>query len=127
MICDLTNIRHMPRLESMEMMRELFDDICATHEFTVLNSIEHVFSPQGLSIVYMLSESHISIHTFPERRYLAFDIYTCRHYDDDSVYMQIYNKLVEWFQCDAGVPTILSRGVRPSTGSQSFGELCNGV
>ena len=59
----------------------------------------------------MLSESHISIHTFPERHYLAFDIYTCRDYDDDSVYMEIYEMLVNWFHCDKIMPTIFTRGV----------------
>lgn len=147
MICDLVNIKHMSRLESMELMRELLNEICARHDFTVLGSIEHKFEPQGLSLVYMLSESHISIHTFPEQRYLALDIYTCRHYSDDSVYMQIYAHLVDWFQCDLGEPTILARGIRPTierTGSltsldgyqtkfptvssqSSFTELCNGV
>lgn len=135
MICDLTNIRNVRRLESIESMRELFDDICERNGFTILDSIEHVFSPQGLSLIYMLSESHISIHTFPERRYLAFDLYTCRHYDDDSVYMGIHNQLVSWFQCDWTTPTIIPRGERPATtmptvnraASEEFGELCNGV
>ena len=111
MICDLVNIRNTSRLESMESMRELFDHICARYNFTVLGSIEHVFTPQGLSIIYMLSESHISIHTFPEHHYLALDIYTCRHYDNDDVYMEIYSHLVDWFACDYGVPTIVSRGI----------------
>jgi S-adenosylmethionine decarboxylase proenzyme len=110
MICDLTNVRNMMRLESMESMHVLLNNICERYDFTVLGKIEHTFEPQGLSVVYMLSESHISIHTFPERRYLALDIYTCRHYDDDEVYMDIYRTLVKWFQCDSGVPTILDRG-----------------
>jgi len=138
MICDLVNIKNASRLESMESMRELLDDICVGHEFTVLGRIEHKFEPQGLSIIYMLSESHISIHTFPEQRYLALDIYTCRHYPDDSIYMEIYDQLVQWFQCDRGIPTILARGIRPAierTGSLTsfeysssqtpFDETCN--
>ena len=110
MICDLTNIRNMIHLESMEFMHELLIQICNKYNFNVLTKTEHQFEPRGLTILYMLSESHISIHTFPEKRYLAFDIYTCRDYDDDSVYMEIYEMLVNWFRCDRGVPTILSRG-----------------
>ena len=113
MICDLTNIRNMTRLESINKMHELLEDICNQYDFTILSKTQHQFEPQGLTILYMLSESHISIHTFPEQHYLAFDIYTCRHYDDDQVYMEIYDKLVRWFLCDRGVPTILSRGVTP--------------
>jgi len=110
MICDLTNIRHMTHLESMDSMHELLEDICTKYNFTILTKTQYKFEPQGLTILYMLSESHISIHTFPEQHYLALDIYTCREYDDDSVYMEIYDKLVNWFHCDKGIPTILSRG-----------------
>ena len=44
---------------------------------TVLNRFSHQFSPQGITVVYALSESHISIHTFPEEKSCAIDIYTC--------------------------------------------------
>lgn len=110
MICDLTNIRNLNRLESMDRMHELLMNICTKYDFTILSKTEHQFSPQGLTILYMLSESHISIHTFPEKRYLAFDIYTCREYEDDAVYSEIYDTLVRWFNCYRGVPTIISRG-----------------
>lgn len=115
MICDIVNVRNMTHLESMTSMHQLLDDICARHEFTVLGKLEHVFQPQGLSIIYMLSESHISIHTFPEQKYLALDIYTCREYEDDSVYMDIYKTIVKWFQCDIGEPLIVSRGIGAAT------------
>lgn len=110
MICDLANIRNMTHLESMESMHELLNDICEKYDFTVLNRTQHTFEPHGLTVLYMLSESHISIHTFPEQHYLAFDIYTCREYEDDTIYMEIYDKLVKWFHCDRGIPTILLRG-----------------
>ena len=32
---------------------------------------------QGISGVAILAESHISVHTWPERRYIAFDIFMC--------------------------------------------------
>jgi len=111
MICDLTNIRNIARIESMESMHELLDNICDKYDFNILTKSQHKFEPYGLTILYMLSESHISIHTFPEKQYLAFDIYTCREYEDDTVYMEIYDKLVKWFHCDRGVPKIISRGV----------------
>ena len=122
MICDLINIRNSARLESMSQMKLLFDMICIKHDFTILGKIEHEFDPQGLSLIYMLSESHISVHTFPEKNYLALDIYTCRNYNDDSVYMEIYRELVNWFDCDEGLPTIVSRGVRPSI--ERVGSWC---
>lgn len=45
---------------------------------TVLNSDFHVFSPNnGVSGVVILAESHISIHTWPERNFAAVDVFMC--------------------------------------------------
>lgn len=35
------------------------------------------FDPAGLTAVYLLSESHASVHTYPERNALFFDAFTC--------------------------------------------------
>ncbi len=37
----------------------------------------HKFSPQGVSGVVVISESHLAIHTWPELGYAAVDIFTC--------------------------------------------------
>ena len=37
----------------------------------------HKFEPHGVSGVAVLAESHISIHTWPEKSYAALDIFVC--------------------------------------------------
>lgn len=37
----------------------------------------HKFSPQGVSGVVIISESHLAIHTWPEYGYAAIDVFTC--------------------------------------------------
>lgn len=44
---------------------------------TVLYSYMHPFEPHGVSGVVVLAESHISIHTWPERNYAAIDVFMC--------------------------------------------------
>ena len=44
---------------------------------TVLNLISNKFEPQGVTAIALLSESHLSIHTWPEFHYSAVDIFTC--------------------------------------------------
>ena len=44
---------------------------------TLLKIELHKFSPQGVSGVAIIAESHISIHTWPEYNYTAIDIFTC--------------------------------------------------
>jgi len=43
----------------------------------VLRVIGEKFEPQGVTLVALLSESHASIHTWPEAGYAAVDLYTC--------------------------------------------------
>ncbi len=44
---------------------------------TLLHFHLHRFSPEGVSGVAVLAESHISIHTWPEVGYAALDIFMC--------------------------------------------------
>lgn len=44
---------------------------------TVLSMQSRQFEPQGATVLVMLSESHLSIHTYPERGFAAIDCYTC--------------------------------------------------
>lgn len=44
---------------------------------TVLSTSSHKFSPQGVTAILLLSESHISIHTWPEKQFATCDIFTC--------------------------------------------------
>ena len=44
---------------------------------TLLNLATHKFEPQGVTCVAMLAESHISIHTWPEKGMAVCDVLTC--------------------------------------------------
>ena len=44
---------------------------------TVIQSSFHHFSPFGVSGVVVIQESHLAIHTWPEYRYAAVDLFTC--------------------------------------------------
>ena len=43
----------------------------------ILQIIGKKFEPQGVTLLALLSESHASIHTWPELGYAAIDLYTC--------------------------------------------------
>ncbi len=44
---------------------------------TLIKAITHKFSPQGVTCIAAIAESHISVHTWPEYGYCAVDIFTC--------------------------------------------------
>ncbi len=45
--------------------------------FTILNSIQHVFQPQGYTAIWLLAESHLAIHTFPEHNATFIELCSC--------------------------------------------------
>ena len=48
---------------------------------TILHFHMHAFEPDGLSGVLVLAESHISFHSWPERGFMALDIFMCGQTD----------------------------------------------
>jgi S-adenosylmethionine decarboxylase len=53
------------------------DEAVRSSGATILNQTAHVFPPNGLTIVYLLSESHASLHTYPEFGACFVDLFTC--------------------------------------------------
>lgn len=64
-------------LNDLEYLREVFLDCARLMETTVVDESWVRFSPQGVSGVVVIAESHLAIHTFPEHKYASVDIYTC--------------------------------------------------
>ena len=64
-------------LDDLAAIRAAFEKAVEACGATVLNRFSHQFHPQGVTIVYALAESHLSIHTFPEGGSCAIDVYTC--------------------------------------------------
>jgi S-adenosylmethionine decarboxylase len=95
MICDFKEIQNLELLNSMTDLKDLLRDICKTNDFNILNEVEHQFAPIGCSVLFLLSESHLSIHTFPEKNHMSFDIYTCRQYSDNTFYNEIFEYLLK--------------------------------
>ena len=64
-------------LDNLEYLRECMCETAEKIGATVLNNVFHQFSPQGVSGVVVIAESHLCIHTWPEYRFAAIDIFTC--------------------------------------------------
>lgn len=64
-------------LKSVELIRETMVSAARLANATIMGVSFHEFSPFGVSGVVVIAESHLSIHTWPEYRYAAVDIFTC--------------------------------------------------
>jgi S-adenosylmethionine decarboxylase len=64
-------------LNQLEPLLEVVRDAINSVNMTILNIYTYKFTPQGLTILFCLAESHVSLHTFPEHNCISFDAYTC--------------------------------------------------
>jgi S-adenosylmethionine decarboxylase proenzyme len=60
-----------------ERLKRIMRTACRRGKVHIINEVSNKFTPHGVSIVFVLSESHLSIHTWPEYGYVAVDIFTC--------------------------------------------------
>jgi S-adenosylmethionine decarboxylase len=64
-------------LDNERFLLDLIEIAAESSGATILQTISKKFEPQGVTIVSLLAESHISIHTWPEEGKAACDVYTC--------------------------------------------------
>ena len=78
----------------------------------VIGESFHQFSPQGVTGILAIAESHITIHTWPEYGYAAADIFTC-----GSAFQarKVAGILVDELECRDPVITEVTRGLLHQT------------
>ena len=69
--CDPDSLRFVDRT------REIFLRAAREARATLVAEAFHQFEPEGVSGVLLIAESHLSVHTWPEDRFAAVDIFTC--------------------------------------------------
>jgi S-adenosylmethionine decarboxylase len=64
-------------LDDERCLIDLLENAAIVSGANVIQTISKKFEPQGVTILCLLSESHISIHTYPELGNCYVDIFTC--------------------------------------------------
>lgn len=64
-------------LSDTRTLRQIAITAARKSRATVLEVMVHRFHPKGASVVVLLAESHLALHTWPELKYVAADIFTC--------------------------------------------------
>ena len=70
----------------------------------------------GLSGFVLIAESHISVHTFPDRRYVNIDVFSCKEFDPTSSLRDVE----ETFSLPQVRVWTLERGVEHSTPGEAY-------
>lgn len=73
-IIDVWEAKRLDDLDHMDFVLRRIVEACGA---TLLHIHLHHFTPTGISGVAVLAESHISVHTWPERSFAAFDVFMC--------------------------------------------------
>ncbi|MDG5786963.1 adenosylmethionine decarboxylase [Evansella sp. AB-P1] len=81
------------KLNDREFIERLFVDAALEAGAEVREVVFHKFAPQGVSGVVIISESHLTIHSFPEHGYASIDVYTCGNLDPNIAANYISNEL----------------------------------
>ncbi|HWO98293.1 MAG TPA: adenosylmethionine decarboxylase [Bacillus sp. (in: firmicutes)] len=69
------------KLNDIEYIEKTFVDAALKTGAEIREVAFHKFAPQGVSGVVIISESHLTIHSFPEHGYASIDVYTCGDLD----------------------------------------------
>ncbi|GFD80393.1 adenosylmethionine decarboxylase [Tenacibaculum sp. KUL118] len=80
-LCELFDC-DMSKLDDHDFLRKTFLDSVKNTSLVVLHDYFYKFSPQGVTGFLLLSTSHISVHTWPEHNYIAFDVFSCGNHKD---------------------------------------------
>ena len=64
-------------LDDLNFLRDCLNEAAVQSGATVVGESFYHFSPYGVSGVVNIAESHIAIHTWPEYKYAAVDVFTC--------------------------------------------------
>ena len=70
-------IKLKPFNNSLEFVEELSENIISDLDLRVVKKMSHTFSPTGITLGYILSQSHLLIHTYPEDGVIHVDLAMC--------------------------------------------------
>ena len=100
--CDLDAIN------SLESVKGALVEAAKRAQATIVDVVFHEFNPFGISGVVVIAESHLTIHTWPEYRYAAVDIFSCGEVLQPEV---AANYLVEQFSAERTSIVEMQRGL----------------
>lgn len=90
--------------------KEKVEELILQYNLKKLGEVYHDFSPAGFTAVICLSESHISIHTWPEHGLVNLDIYLSNFQrSNDSTVLNIFSALEQFFSASILHQQIITR------------------
>ena len=87
------NVRNRDLLCDVDPLRAQMSAFIQEMDLHVMAECAHQFTPHGATILYLLSESHFSAHTFWESRKIILDLFCCAPHIDIDKAKHLFQKL----------------------------------
>ena len=95
------------KLDDILLIQNCLEKAAELAGATIVNSNFHKFSPQGVTGILLVEESHFSIHTWPEHNYAAVDLFTC---SDTMKYQLALDEIFSQLGCQSSDVKVIDRG-----------------
>lgn len=82
LILHLTDVQNIDILKDVLLLESEINTIISHLNFHVVGKASHQFKPHGATLIYLLAESHCSVHTFWEECEAYIDIFCCTDFDE---------------------------------------------
>ena len=120
-------------LTDLEKLSALCRDATNDAKLTIVDEKWHVFpdwngEPGGITGTILLAESHLAIHTWPERRGVTLDVYVCNFTEDNTGKAeQLFDALMVAFRPKSQVVNRITRGDLAAGTEAAAGQAASSV
>lgn len=108
-------------LKDLAKVKDLMVTAAKQANATIVDISFHEFNPFGISGMVVIAESHLSIHTWPEYKYAAVDIFTCGDIIKPEIAAQY---LIEKFESKNPSIVEMKRGILPPFNEKLPHKVC---
>jgi S-adenosylmethionine decarboxylase proenzyme len=95
-------------LNDVNLLQELICSSITANGFNLVRVTGHQFQPAGVTIVAIISESHVCVHTFPESRHVSLDMFHCG--SDEKSLIRFLDELQRCLKAEKVASMLVERG-----------------
>lgn len=93
MKAEIHNYKTWINITAVNELKLLMTKYLQTAGFQILKEVDHHYKPFGYTAVWLLAESHLAVHTFPEESKTYVEISSCNQ-QKNQVFIELIQKYI---------------------------------
>jgi S-adenosylmethionine decarboxylase proenzyme len=65
------------KIDQLSFVKKTVSSFIKKSGLTAIRSVHHSYKPHGLTVIWILKESHLAYHSWPEFQYVGLDLFVC--------------------------------------------------